>query len=139
MNEIVIAEKVVDNLVKQKWQEVIWPRLSDYIKNILILHFKTWESISNIIKYIESNDSKLNYLVQSLDAVTKTWFEKTLVNDDNQDVLLYVNAIKNDIEKTIVQTLLEVSWYKLWKIHGIIDNQDLTCEEKIEEIRKEYI
>ncbi len=92
--------KIVDELVKIKWPEIVWLRIQDYIANILMLSEVSWESLENIIKLMEENNIDKLIDLSKDNILLNNWLEKSYTETTDKEkfeIVLYIKSLLSTI------------------------------------------
>lgn len=145
INNWEVCEKIVNNtlnlIIEEKGNEIIWPRIKDYIHNILSIACENWlDSIWDIVNYMSSkNHDELQKLINnSNNIIVNKWFENTyfkISDNENSEITTFLTAMRSFIDDKFKTTIYSyVVWYTKWYIEWIINWED-SCENKIKNIQ----
>jgi len=135
----IIVTATINDIVKEKWEEIVWPKIQDYLRNVLLFAIDNILEPEQAIDIIEKWDYK-KMLEKSDDVEMKMWFEKnysTQTEKEKKEVLLFIKSIISLVSKIYHLEIMKYDMsYLLWYIEAILNDPDASDSEKITELKE---
>ena len=135
----IIVTATINDIVKEKWEEIVWPKIQDYLRNVLLFAIDNILEPEQAIDIIEKWDYK-KMLEKSDDVEMKMWFEKnysTQTEKEKKEVLLFIKSIISLVSKIYHLEIMKYDMsYLLWYIEAILNDPDANDSEKITELKE---